>query len=442
MSQRGHVAPPLPALLGAASTGKHQSGAWRRKRGTLGVLVLLWSSVACCRAVAQESPYFLTYDHYLEEAGNLELEYVSTFGTQRAGHAFHGFWTEFDYGATGWWTTELYLDGQTTFSDGTLFTGFRWENRLRPLAHEHFINPIIYLEYEQINGADKILKEVEGHDVQSDYGEPNALLRQALKHELEFKLLLSKSFNGWNVAVNPLMGKNLSSNTPWEFGYALGVSRPLALAASPTRCSFCPENFILGVELYGGLGDAQAWGLAGTSHYLAPVAAWNLPSGWTLRWSTGFGLNRNSHGLLVRWGVTREVSGFGDMVGHLFGGRGGRRADSAEVPAHHHGHDHYAELAHVPERARAERNPLAQEPTAVAAGGKLFGERCAECHGEKAEGTRRGPSLMEDPVRQATPGALFWILTNGVVRHGMPDWSKLPERERWQIVTFLKSQQE
>jgi hypothetical protein len=440
--QRGHGAAPLPLLRAAASTATDTTGAPARGLATLGAFLVLWSCLACPRARAQESPYFLAYDHYLEEAGNLELEYASTLATQRGGNAFHGFWMEFDYGATGWWTTELYLDGQTTFSDGTLFTGFRWENRFRPLAREHFINPILYIEYEQINGADKILKEVEGYDVESDYGQRNAVLRQELKHELELKLLLSKSFNGWNVAVNPLMGKNLSPNNPWEFGYALGVSRPLALEASPTRCSFCPENLILGVELYGGLGDAQAWRLSGTSHYLAPVAAWNLPSGWAVRLSTGFGLNRNSHGVVVRWGVSRDVSGFGSMVGHLFGGRGRARGDSAGVGEPHHAHDHYAELTDVPEHARAMANPLAGSTTAVAAGGKLFSEHCAECHGERAEGTHRGPSLMADQVRHAAPGALFWILSNGVVRHGMPDWSKLPERERWQIVTFLKTHQE
>jgi mono/diheme cytochrome c family protein len=42
-------------------------------------------------------------------------------------------------------------------------------------------------------------------------------------------------------------------------------------------------------------------------------------------------------------------------------------------------------------------------------------------------------------VQQATPGTLFWILTNGVVRRGMPVWSKLPEPQRWQIVSYLKS---
>jgi hypothetical protein len=292
-----------------------------RKALFLGSFVF-FSSTVCFpgTARAQESPYIVTYDHYLEEPGNLEVEYFSTFGTQRGGNDFHAYWAEFEYGVKAWWTTEFYLDGQTTFGDSTTFTGMRWENRFRPLKHEHFINPVIYVEYEQISEADKIIKEVEGHDVQSDSASPNAELRNGHNHELEFKLLLSKSFRGWNVAVNPLMTKNLSPSNPWEFGYAVGASRPLALKASPKRCTFCRENFIAGVEMYGGLGDTQSLGLHQTSHYLAPVAAWNLPSGWTLRLSPGFGLNDNSHRLLLRWGVSREFSGFGEMVGRLLGG--------------------------------------------------------------------------------------------------------------------------
>ena len=285
-------------------------------------LVLVFSSFCFSRtAQAQETPYIVTYDHYLEEPGNLEIEYFSTFGTQRGGNDFHAYWTELEYGVKGWWTTGFYLDGQTTLGDSTIFTGIRWENRFRPLKHEHFINPVIYIEYEQISEADKIIKEVEGHDVESDHSVPNAELRKGHNHELEFKLLLSKSFKGWNVAVNPLMTKNLSPSNPWEFGYAVGANRPLALKASAHRCTLCRENFAVGVEMYGGLGDTQNLGLHQTSHYLAPVAAWNLPSGWTLRVSPGFGLNDNSHRLLMRWGVSREFSGFGEVVGRLFGGR-------------------------------------------------------------------------------------------------------------------------
>ncbi len=290
-------------------------------RSFLGIVVLsILSIVFASPAVCQESPYIVAYDHYMEEPGSLEVEYFSTFGTQRGSNDFHSYWVEFEYGATAWWTTEFYLDAQSTFHDSTLFTGFRWENRFRLLKHEHFINPVIYIEYEHISGADKILKEIEGHDGEADTADPNAISRQEHKQELELKLLLSSTYKGWNFVENTLAAKNLS-NSPWEFGYAVGASRPLKLQASARRCNFCRENVIAGVEMYGGLGDRHSFGLRDTSHYLAPVVAWNLPSDWTLRISPGFGLNDNSHRLLLRWGLSREFSGFGDLVGRLFGGR-------------------------------------------------------------------------------------------------------------------------
>jgi hypothetical protein len=47
--------------------------------------------------------------------------------------------------------------------------------------------------------------------------------------------------------------------------------------------------------------------------------------------------------------------------------------------------------------------------------------------------------LRAKEVQEATPGTLFWILSNGVVRKKMPVWSKLPEPERWQLVSYIKS---
>jgi hypothetical protein len=284
-------------------------------------LILFLLVCPSSRLPAQESPYIVTYNHSLEEPGNLEVEYFSTFGTQRGGNDFHAFWAEFEYGARAWWTTALYVDGQTSFTDSTVFTGFRLENRFRLLRREHLVNPVLYVEYGQISGADKILKEIEGHDRESNFADSNADLRKERKHELELKLLLSSNVKGWNVAVNPIITKNLLPSEPWEFAYAVGVSRPVALKASSKRCNLCRENFFAGVEMYGGLGSAQSAGLHDTSHYLAPAVAWNLPSDWTLRLSSGFGLNDNSHRLLLRWGVSREFSGFGEKVGRWFGSR-------------------------------------------------------------------------------------------------------------------------
>src|SRR6266568_4928006 len=99
----------------------------------------------------------------------------------------------------------------------------------------------------------------------------------------------------------------------------------------------------------------------------------------------------------------------------------------------------YDELSKAPEKARAKRNPLEKDPDAVAAGRILFEQRCAECHGDAAQGGKKGPSLRVAEVQNAEPGAVFWILTNGVVRKGMPVWSKLPEPQRWQIVRYIKS---
>ncbi|MHB8214489.1 MAG: c-type cytochrome [Candidatus Sulfotelmatobacter sp.] len=103
--------------------------------------------------------------------------------------------------------------------------------------------------------------------------------------------------------------------------------------------------------------------------------------------------------------------------------------------------DVYAPLGKAPKKAVARRNPMENDPDAITAGGNLFAAHCAECHGEMAEGGRKAPSLFAGPVQQATPGTLFWILTNGVVRRGMPVWSKLPEPQRWQLVTYIKSLQ-
>lgn len=99
----------------------------------------------------------------------------------------------------------------------------------------------------------------------------------------------------------------------------------------------------------------------------------------------------------------------------------------------------YAELSNVPAKARSQNNPLAANSKAPLAGNKLFQRHCAECHGSDAAGGRKGPSLRAPEVRQASDGSLFWVLSNGVVRRGMPDWSKLPEAQRWQLVSYLKS---
>jgi hypothetical protein len=270
-------------------------------------------------AHAQDTPYFVTYSHQMEEPGSLEIEFNPVFGTQRGGNDFLAATTEFEYGVRGWWTTEFYLDGQTTFGDSSIFTGWRWENRFRPLAGEHWINPVLYLEYENTSDADKTIIEVVGFDSEVDQAPSNAVLRRNVTHELESKLILSSNFRGWNISENFISEKNLAGE-PWEFGYAAGVSRPLVLAASAHDCNFCPENFVAGMEIYGGLGTADAFTLSQTSHYIAPIVGWEIPNGVTLRVAPSLGLNGNSHRLLLRFGVSYEIGAFRRRVSRFFRG--------------------------------------------------------------------------------------------------------------------------
>jgi hypothetical protein len=283
---------------------------------------LVWLASAPLPAHAQERAYFITYNQEMEELGNLEIAVNPVFGTQRGGGSFVAAWAELEYGVKGWWTTEFYLAGQSTCHDSALFTGYRWENRFRPLAHEHRINPVLYIEYESINGADKTLLEVVGHDVEADHAASNDEGRQERKHELETKLILSSNLNGWNISGNLIAEKNLA-NGPWEFGYTIGVSRPLVSAARPDSCSFCAENFTVGAEVYGGLGTLHDLGFADTSHYGAALLAWSLPSGLTVRLSPSMGLNGESHRFLMRWGVSYEISAFARGGGRRLGAGGG-----------------------------------------------------------------------------------------------------------------------
>jgi len=99
----------------------------------------------------------------------------------------------------------------------------------------------------------------------------------------------------------------------------------------------------------------------------------------------------------------------------------------------------YGEIAKAPAKARAKQNPLESDIQTVAAGKNLFAQHCAECHGEAGQGGKKAPSLRVSEIQGAQPGAIFWILTNGVVRKGMPVWSKLPEPQRWQLVIYIRS---
>jgi hypothetical protein len=145
------------------------------------------------------------------------------------------------------------------------FTGYRWENCFRLLPREHWINPVLYFEFENLNGSDRSLLEIVNHDGNDDLTKTTADARIEQKRELGAKLILSSYFKGWTIAENFIAEKNIKHD-PFEFGYAVGISRPFALLARAEKCNFCAENFQVGLEAFGGLGTHEHFGVRGTSH--------------------------------------------------------------------------------------------------------------------------------------------------------------------------------
>lgn len=278
---------------------------------------VLFTALLGAPLFAQETPYFVTYSHHMEEPGDLELRWDNTIGLQREGDPT--FWAPFgelEYGVKTWWTTELYLEAQHHAGDSAIFTGWRLENRFRLLQREHKINPVLYFEFEDINEGSRTMKEVVGHAEPLD--EPNSVLRNKRAREIETKLILSSNTHDWNISENFIVEKNLTEEEGFEIGYAFGISRPLATLASANPCRLCRENFTAGIEFYGGLGSTDRFGFRDTAHYLAPVLSWRVGDESTLAFSPAFGLTRASSPVLFRISYAYEVEGFRNRVASVF----------------------------------------------------------------------------------------------------------------------------
>jgi mono/diheme cytochrome c family protein len=93
----------------------------------------------------------------------------------------------------------------------------------------------------------------------------------------------------------------------------------------------------------------------------------------------------------------------------------------------------------APASADQLKNPYAGQAAEAKAGASLFAQSCASCHGSNAQGIANIPALRRGATQSAADGQLFWFITTGEPDKGMPAWGSLPERQRWQVVTYLKS---
>ena len=93
----------------------------------------------------------------------------------------------------------------------------------------------------------------------------------------------------------------------------------------------------------------------------------------------------------------------------------------------------------APADEAARTNPIVGRTDAAAGGRKIFHKRCAACHGDDGRGTSKAPNLSERDVQAQTDGTLFWKISHGNARAGMPAFSFLPEPQRWQLILHVRS---
>ena len=118
------------------------------------------------------------------------------------------------------------------------------------------------------NGVDsqrmsQLKTEIEGGG--PDLTSRNSLLTPGHAHELEGKLIFSSDYRDWNISENFIFTKSFSESEGVEFGYAFGAYRPLATLASAADCRWCRENFVAGIEMYGGMGSTLDFDVRGSA---------------------------------------------------------------------------------------------------------------------------------------------------------------------------------
>jgi glucose/arabinose dehydrogenase len=93
----------------------------------------------------------------------------------------------------------------------------------------------------------------------------------------------------------------------------------------------------------------------------------------------------------------------------------------------------------APDSTRTIKNPYEGDAAAAQAGSRLYARNCLSCHGKMGKGTGNVPSLVDGKLDSVAPGEVFWFITRGDKDNGMPSWAQLSAKQRWQLVTFVKS---
>jgi hypothetical protein len=253
------------------------------------VLLLAAPSVA----LGANGANFVLYTHHTEEPGELKVMFMNDIGQEADTTRYVAQMVELELGITERWTTGFMVEGQTTSGEGGYnFTGFRWENRYRLFEYGRFLNPVLYVEYEDLGEDTKYAMEVSGREDATVH-----VKSRERERVLETRLILGHDFtNRFNVAFNWLNESDLDTGVT-AFGYAAGLNYELTTMRRTEDNHGSHPGITFGLEVFGALGDSDKGITADakiTQHYLAPNMMLHITDSTMVKFGGAVGLTNVS----------------------------------------------------------------------------------------------------------------------------------------------------
>ena len=106
-------------------------------------------------------------------------------------------------------------------------------------------------------------------------------------------------------------------------------------------------------------------------------------------------------------------------------------------------HDAHAH-SHAPATAKKLKNPLQATEANIAAGKTLYTRKCVTCHGEDGKGSGNMAAKMKvkpadlTALHERTEGEIYWVITNGIPKSGMPAMKTASAEDRWKLTLYVK----
>jgi hypothetical protein len=227
-------------------------------------------------AHADRRAYGTTYEAVTAPKGELDVETWNTFAPQGevdGGPASRGMRSmiELEYGITDRWDAALYNMLDVTSGDTESgYAGFKIETRFRPTDRgEWIVDPVFYLEFQQ-------------------------LFRGDANQKYEGKLIVAKDIGDVNIAANLALEEERTTEPAWntEVEYAAGTSYALSPA------------WMLGAEVFGKAEKGEMGGVENRT-WAGPALSWAGGGRGALRgvWVTlagGAGLTDDSDSYYAR----------------------------------------------------------------------------------------------------------------------------------------------